>query len=330
MSTLPRFDVSSAGPGLQFGRDEVGPKRGSERLVSGFGATLPALPSPSRPNSLATRQSHTVWPRLVCNICLTMEIHAVSFPDYHASRQTLRFPPPMAAVSVAPDRFDFAWKLLQYCFDFPDPATAHATGHQPTENDRLVLGRFVAKATSLAASPFLAYPSAMTVNLTGDGEDQIEEIEKNFPNEESERGFMALLRQFAHDSEPASFKCVQQIAVLHDSKFGEPNGELLRAWGKYHKKLLTRSPVGWGYVKALEGRPMSEIPRAHDPRVDQLLRTYFYGDIIHFGEGRDELQRLSADAFSDAHHRMSLYEGASGLAMYYMGYATVLQGIFDL
>ena len=47
-------------------------------------------------------------------------------------------------------------------------------------------------------------------------------------------------------------------------------------------------------------------------RVDQLLRTYFYGDVIHFGEGRDELEALNVDAFSHASNRMALYRGASG------------------
>lgn len=76
--------------------------------------------------------------------------------------------------------------------------------------------------------------------------------------------------------------------------------------------------------------PEEAIPHQRDPRVDQLLRTYFYGEVIHFGEGRDDLARLSPDAFWAANNRMTLYEGASGLAHFYMGYATVVANIYGL
>jgi hypothetical protein len=260
-----------------------------------------------------------------------LKINATSIPDYHARRQILRFPPPMVALAADPVAFDFNWRLLQFCFDFPDPSAAVRCTDPLGDVDLVMLTRFHSKAKSLAASPFLGHPTSMSINvgqtMTGL---QIERINTSFPHEESERGFMTLLRQFAHKGEPASFKQVEAMAMQRDAAGGGANGDLLRGWGRIHKKLLHRNAEAWAYIKGLPDQPIREVPHAMDPRVDQLLRTYLYGDIIHFGEGRDELERLSATTFDDANTRMSLYRGASDLAMFYMGYATVLQGIFHL
>ena len=53
---------------------------------------------------------------------------------------------------------------------------------------------------------------------------------------------MVLLRQFVDHSEPASFKRVQTIVHKHDEQAGNVNQVLLTNWGRYHKKLLARSP----------------------------------------------------------------------------------------
>jgi hypothetical protein len=58
-------------------------------------------------------------------------------------------------------------------------------------------------------------------------------------------------------------------------------------------------------MKALPDVPVGELPYVSEPRVDELIRTYFYGDIIHFGEGRDGLEALQVDAFSSASNKMS-------------------------
>jgi hypothetical protein len=236
----------------------------------------------------------------------------------------------MAEHSPDPTRPEFAWRTLQFCFDFPDPASVRRSSVELEVEELEVASRFVEKSESLARSPFLAHPTRMSVKVDIRDGRQTEEIETDFPNEESERGFLALLRQFAHADETASFKRVQDIAMRTDNSEGSPNGETLRAWGKYHRKLLARTPTAWTYRKVLSNMPEEAIPHQRDPRVDQLLRTYFYGEVIHFGEGRDDLARLSPDAFWAANNRMTLYEGASGLAHFYMGYATVVANIYGL
>lgn len=258
-----------------------------------------------------------------------MELRAVSIPDYEAQRQVLRFPPPMLEHARDPARLEFGWRLLQYCFDFPDPASAKKSELELSIADSRIIGRFVGKAVSLAKSPFLAHPTGMTVTVKREGGLQLEDVTTRFPEEESERGFLTLLRQFAHADEPASFKRVQAIAMAADRDESDLNADLLRSWGKYHKKLLHRSPESWAYIKGSPpGTPYTDIPLASGTaRVDEMMRTYFYGDIIHFGEGRDDLEALDEDEFLSAHNRMNLFGGASGLAKFYMGYATVLARI---
>ena len=107
-----------------------------------------------------------------------MNFQSVSYPDHHASGQILRFPPPMVSQALDPARFEFSWKMLQYCFDFPDPASTIAVDGDPSESDHLVLARFVTKARSLAASPFLAYPTAMTVRISNDTDGSTEQVDR--------------------------------------------------------------------------------------------------------------------------------------------------------
>lgn len=236
----------------------------------------------------------------------------------------------MVEHSPDPSRTEFAWRTLQFCFDFPDPAGVKETSIQLDGADLEVLSRFVQKSMSLARSPFLAHPTRMSVKVDIIDGKQSEHIETDFPNEESERGFLVLLRQFAHADETASFRRAQDIAMRTDKGEGSPNNETLRAWGKYHRKLLARTPTSWTYRKVLANLPNERIPHQGDPRVDRLLRTYFYGEVIHFGEGRDDLARLSEDEFLAANNRMNLYEGAAGLAHFYMGYAAVLRNIYGV
>ena len=258
-----------------------------------------------------------------------MKVRSISYPDYHAGREVLRFQPPMRVHALTPARFDFAWKMLQYCFEFPDPATAVAARVALAANENALIARFVGKATSLAGSPFLGHRTEMIVRINNEDDPAGpgEQIETGFPHEESERGFLTLLRQFAHKDEEASFKKVQDIAIVSAKQNGV-NLDLLKDWGKYHRKLLVRPPESWAYLKALGDEPVANIPLQNLPPVDQLLRTYFYGDVIHFGENRDELAKLDHDAFTSAHMRMTLYAGASALAMFYMGYATILERIY--
>jgi hypothetical protein len=259
-----------------------------------------------------------------------VKINVVSWPDHYAQRQVLRFPPPLVDQAPPDNRFDFAWKMLQYCFDFPDPRTAVPAVSPLAPSDQAIIDRFVAKASSLAGSPFLSADASVTVSFDDVVEGVVgsESVDAVFPHEESERGFLTLLRQFVHAGEEASYKAVERIACRAQPP--GPNLDLLRGWGRYHKKLLARAPLSWAYRKALEprGEPLSNIPEQTGPRVDELLRTYFYGDVIHFGEGRDDLADLNRDEFTSAHSRMRLYEGASGLAMFYMGYATIIRGIY--
>lgn len=157
------------------------------------------------------------------------KIRAISVPDYHAQRQVLRFPPPLLGHAVDPAKFNFAWRLLQFCFDFPDPRGAVTATAALDQQDGVVIGRFITKAKSLAGSPFLAHPTSVEINVRRKADGlQIEQISADFPHEESERGFMTLLCQFAHEGEPASFKRAAAIAMQHDTVQGEPNADLLR------------------------------------------------------------------------------------------------------
>lgn len=237
----------------------------------------------------------------------------------------LAFPVPMIGITTAPQTLRFMWWQLQLVFKLPEPAEARPSQRSLEPAEEQVLKRFSAKAISLATAPFLEADSQVTVTVDDDGTETVHAVA---PHEESERGFLTLLRQFVNAPEPASFKNVQTIAQREVDDY---NGEVLRRWGRVHKKLLNRSPAYWAEAKAMRliaGPETSSVPGDHLPRVDKLFEAYFYGDVIHFGEGRDTLDKLNETAFDSAHHRLTLHEGAVGLACYYMGFAEVLANMF--
>ena len=95
-----------------------------------------------------------------------------AFP-YHASRQELRFPPPLAEHALEPARLDYAWRLLQFCFAFMDPSSAWPLDERLSEADAAVVTRFVQKARSLAGSPFLAHSTSLSVRPDAAGRETV-------------------------------------------------------------------------------------------------------------------------------------------------------------
>lgn len=225
--------------------------------------------------------------------------------------------------------FEYIWRLIQYVFDLPDPASIPPIDDAAFDSNRLaILRRFCCEAENLAQSPFLSYPASMNVTVEA-GE---EKVTVDYPPSENERGFAVHLRQFYRSEEPASFGKVHDIVSAANEatadSYVEQRRETLRHWMRVEGKLRNRTPNIWVGLKLVrEGKLGAPVPDSDAPRVERLVSAFSYGDLIHWGRKAEELEGLTSDPFDNAHNRMLLYQGMAGLAHLYIGFWVLLTAL---
>ena len=254
-------------------------------------------------------------------------VRAVSF-EIHASETEIGFPTPGADLANDPRGHEYIWKLIQYVFQLPDPASMPSIDDANLDAAQLAaLYRFCREAEDLARSPFLSYPTSMDVKV-----DQNEEtVTANFPPSENERGFAVHLRQFLGPEERAGFRKVYNIAwtandSTADSKVDDRRA-ILQRWMQVEKKLRNRTPNAWVALKLAREGKLGEVPNMDAPPVEKLVSAFSYGHLIHWGKRAEEFERLTQSPFDDAHNRMLLYKGMAGLAHLYIGFSVLLTSL---
>lgn len=154
-------------------------------------------------------------------------------------------------------------------------------------------------------------------------------VETSFPTTDVETGFITLLRQSLSPGEPASYN---KVHALLRARFlatqREGNCAVLDRWRFIHRKLLRRSAKTWVHLKVAEQAGVPVAPNMHHPPVDELINTYSYGALIHYGDRRDGLAALEQVDLDGASHRMSLHEAMSSLAAFYAGFAVMISTMF--
>jgi hypothetical protein len=104
-----------------------------------------------------------------------------------------------------PEAGEFVWRRLQYVFDtLDDPAAFAVAPKGLTDDELVVLARFVSQAARLAGTAFIAADDEVTINFGDDGEE--DQILKRLSDEDVTAGHMVFLRQSYADHEEASFK----------------------------------------------------------------------------------------------------------------------------
>jgi hypothetical protein len=69
--------------------------------------------------------------------------------------------------------------------------------------------------------------------------------------------------------------------------------------------------------------PGMEYGSDHPPTY--YLKTYNYGELIHWDRGRETLEEWEKDAFQRDWQRISFVEAATGLAYLYIGFGEVVR-----
>jgi hypothetical protein len=234
-----------------------------------------------------------------------------------------------------PEAGDFVWRQLLYVFRLPDPHVFPALEVAWTQDEREVLSHFVEHAETLAGTSLLGADDGVTVNIADNG--QSEEIDARFSDPDVTSGFAALLRQCYMPDEEASFSKVRKLlgARLHD-RGDEQLLDVLKHWRKAHaalrakalKELIQEGMVEEGLMPAEsqdpDGNWSSSIVRG-PASPDQLLRAFWYGGQIHWGNQRNALSVLQREPFEAAWSDIWARQVAAELAHLYIGFAVLVR-----
>jgi hypothetical protein len=191
------------------------------------------------------------------------------------------------------------------------------------------LDRFLVVADGLAGSTALSGVVKISVRPPEAGGQ--EQVAVQFPALDLQAGFSALLRQcHGASSELASYTRTRNILgrAAHDSSDGHREARLamLDAWGQAVKMLRRRS-VRYLVHEAFAAREGWEAFRPDAeaaPSPDSLLQTFNYGDLIHWGDGRDDV-RGPDDDYAAAKQRFEFFVAAAGLTHVYIGFAELIR-----
>ncbi len=255
-------------------------------------------------------------------------VYGRSFEVLATEHTVLRFPPPLVERASNASGFEFWWKMLEFVFGLPDPASFPALPTLPSGRGLDSLRRYVAAAEEMADSSLLNGEDSITVRPHDDGSG--ERVESAFSSKEITRGFTTLFRQFDSSDERAGFLQVQRILreanVAAADGLADERAAVLGAWGKARGRLRPHNlKVRVGQKLRDEGRMPNAIPGEDRDSPEMVISAYQYGDLIHWGAKSTHIESAESDPFAHALQRMDFLEAAVGLTHVYLGFALVVQ-----
>jgi len=207
------------------------------------------------------------------------------------------------------------------------------TGLGPTRDTHPVavaspsIGRRPARYRQLATSRLINHPVKWQLR-GGQGVDSEGYIDR--PDDEVMRGALTLFRQIYVGSEPASFGVVKNILARRSLERGEAGTEALRQirmWAQAHSDL-ERAPLPTladeAVIACEEGREPGPVDWPEDLRPDTLIKTYAYGDFIHWGDRAQDRQAYASSVAMDVLTMSHLLDVVCGFSHLYMGFALVV------
>jgi len=234
-----------------------------------------------------------------------------------------------------PDGGEYVWRRLTYVFALPDPRDFDPAAIVLTDDERGLLRRFVDHAKRLAATTLLGANDSVRIDIPDFGGGEHVYTELSEPDVTA--GFMVLLRQCYADGDEASFSKVRKILERRLYEAGDTSSlAVLKMWRKAHarlnantlEELVQEQLIVDGKMPAQLQRPdgQMESPVVRSPASPaELLRTFWYGDQVHWGSTREALAAIQADPFESGMWELAARAAACDLAHLYLGYALLVE-----
>ena len=232
-----------------------------------------------------------------------LELTTVPVEDTIHPRQ-LSFDPPLQPYGKDGAKgFRHSWEMLDYVFALPDP---NAFPQIPMQGgDREGILRFIGMCRRLAGFTVINDDTTLSVGVDPGADDWHIRV-VNPPADESFLGASAAFRQLHNDGEPASF--TNAYNALFKVMKGLPEQqqvtirETVPQWRAARGKLMNHTIQTLTALKA--GNATLDNPVSYgNIKPDELIRTFNYGDSLHFGDAKEQLDNLLAEPFHEAYLR---------------------------
>lgn len=278
----------------------------------------------------ATSGGRTIWAGIVDSESpqgVSLTISALT-PERMLEDMPLPWSTPGADLAANPAGFDYWWRMLHYGAQPPNPYTVPPLPSSLGEDDQRRARRFVETTGHLAASRLLSSKARVTIRSGQAG--SYAGHETNFPAKDAEIGFSTLLRQCDDPDEDASYQkaknALSQACSTAADPEATPRKDAVEAWGKVVKLLHRKSADQLVRDRLVrdEGLTVFGFGEEHTPR--RLMQLYQYGDLVHWGEWKNAIQREDAPFAADW-QREIFFRASAGLAHIYIGFAELVKAI---
>jgi hypothetical protein len=219
----------------------------------------------------------------------------------------------------------WVWSIVQAACDLSDPRQLPRFEPRLSSEVSGMLSRYVAMSERLLATTVMNADASVTVDLVTGG------VTKSTPADDVTVGFAALLRQFFKPGEEASFDRVRKALsrVAHEAGADDVEA-VLTQWKRAHQTLLSHHLRALMYSLAVDAG-LEESPSDGGRRVSaidelpprELIEVFLYGDMLHWGAGREQLREWSKTERGAAEMEFHMRNDAHVLAHFYAGFAAI-------
>lgn len=247
--------------------------------------------------------------------------------------RVLSFEPPLQQFGKDGAKgFRHYWEKLDYVFGLPDPSAFPQLSIQGDNRDSVV--RFIEVCLRLAKFSIINDDTRLRGHKdTEDGEWHIQV--SDYPSDESFLGASALFRQLHNDGEPACFTNAHNALFKAMKSLPEEQRDAAKhvvlQWKDARGKLMNHTLQTLTAVKVVDAGKTDNANITRENQVSYgnvnphtLIRTFNYGDSLHFGDSRAQLDDLMADPFHAAYYKYAALLSIVGLSHLYFGFAELL------
>lgn len=137
----------------------------------------------------------------------------------------------------------------------------------------------------------------------------------------------AAFRQLHNDGETASFTNAHNALFKLLKTLSEQQQaaikEIVPQWRAARGKLMNQTIQTLTALKAANATLDNPVSYGNI-NPDELIRTFNYGDSLHFGDAKDQLDNLLADPFHESYYKYAALLSIVGLSHLYFGFAVLL------
>ena len=230
-----------------------------------------------------------------------------------------QFAPPYAELAFDRSKFDYFWAMATFAFELPDPESFPPFTVTISDEDVRTSRRFIESCRELASYETISAEFAVSISIR----DGVLSHTSTPLSREQMRGTAVLFRQL-HGTDKGSYNTVHSIlsrlTQQIDDGWKPQRMDLLKAWRSAYGALQQRTVDEIVQEKMYQHVGSFHVGKHSTPT--DLLASHFNGDLIHWGDRRDEHE--GHDAAERDMRQLDFLRSLGGLAHFYFGFSLML------